>query len=132
MPKNQIFLLLAIKTASTLQKERVQISLSKASIPFLVTLYKHGLIQNFLLSGPLVTLKKKIQILIYLRYFFNKPICKNLKILSKPSLTLCLTFTDICLIYDKRHTIFLSTSSGILTNLECKKKKIGGITLFKC
>lgn len=131
MNKSQISLLLAIKIASTLQKERLQIPLKKVSIPFLITLYKHGIIQNFLKLG-VSSNEKEPKCLIYLRYFFNKSIVKNLKILSKPSLYLHLRFTDICLLHDRKHTLFISTSKGILTNFECKIKKIGGIALFKC
>lgn len=131
MNRSQIFLLLAIKTASILHKERIQLYLNKISMPLLVVLYKHGVIQNFTLLNNKLN-KKSIKILIYLRYFFNKTVCKNLKFISKPSLFLFLSFSDICLLYDKRHTLFLSTSAGILTSLECKKKKIGGVALFKC
>jgi ribosomal protein S8 len=131
MNKSQIYLLLAVKSASTLQKEKIQVSLNKVSIPFLITLYKHGIIQNFILLNNWRN-KQKIKILIYLRYFFNKSVCKNLKFFSKPSLFTFLPYADICLLYDKKHTLFLSTSSGILTNLECKIKKIGGVALFKC
>jgi ribosomal protein S8 len=112
MNKNQISLLLAIKTASVLQKEKIQISLSKISILLLSALYKHGIIQNFIRLNSIVV--------------------KNFKIFSKPSINLYLSFADICLIQDKKHTLFLSTSNGILTNFECKLKKVGGIILFKC
>lgn len=131
MNRSQIFLLLAIKTASILQKERIHVSLNKVSIPFLVILYRHGIVQNFTLLNN-TTNKINIKILIYLRYFFNKPVCKNLKILSKPSLFFQVSFTDLCLLHDKKHILFLSTSKGILTNLDCKIKNLGGIALFKC
>ena len=131
MNKNQIHLLLAIKTASILQKETLYFSLKIVSISFLTILYKQGLIQNFIKLN-VKFFKKQIKILIFLRYFFNKLIFKNLKFFSKPSLYLYLNYTNICLTYDKKHTLFLSTSKGILTNFECKVKKIGGIILFKC
>jgi small subunit ribosomal protein S8 len=131
MSRSHIHLLLTIKTASLLQKERVQVPLKFASLSFLTMLYKHGIIQNFIKIGSVFTIKQS-KILIYLRYFFSKPIVKNLKFFSKPSLYLYLSFNDVCLINDKKHTLFISTSKGILTNLECKIKKIGGIVLFKC
>jgi small subunit ribosomal protein S8 len=131
MNKSQISLLLAIKTASVSQKEKIKVSLNKISIFLLNALYKHGIIQNFIkLDAGQAAQSPKF--LIFLRYFFNKPVVKNLKTFSKPSLKLYLRFADICLIHDKKHTLFLSTSKGILTNFECKLKKIGGIILFKC
>jgi small subunit ribosomal protein S8 len=131
MSKAQIYLLLTIKTASLLQKENVKAPLKFISISFLITLYKHGIIQNFIKLGS-VFFSKQPNILIYLRYFFTNSTVKNLKIISKPSLYLHLCFRDVCLIHDKKHTLFISTSKGILTNLECKLKKLGGIVLFKC
>lgn len=130
MNKNQISLLLAIKTASILQKEKIQISLSKISILLLSALYKHGIIQNFIKLNVAHN-GNSPKFLIFLRYFFNKPVVKNFKIFSKPSINLYLRFADICLIQDKKHTLFLSTPKGILTNFECKSKKVGGIVLFK-
>jgi len=131
MKKSQIFLLLAIKSASIFKKEKIQILLKKLNLPFLILLYKYGIIQNFLKLN--ITFNKtQLKFLIYLRYFFNKPVCKNLKLLSKPSLCIALRFIDICLLYDKKHTLFFSTSQGIITNLECKIKHLGGNILFSC
>lgn len=131
MTKSQIYLLLAIKTASTLQKDSIQISFKKTIIPLLITLYRQGLIQNFIKLGTNIVNNQKI-FLIYLRYFFNKPVFKNLKFFSKPSSCLYFNFLDICLLQDKKHIVFLSTPKGILTNLECKVKKTGGLVLFRC
>lgn len=131
MNKSQIFLLFAIKTATVLQKEKIKISLTKINISLLSALYKHGIVQNFIKLDATQP-GKSPKFLIYLRYFFNKPVVKNFKVFSKPSLNLYLRFFDICLIQDKKHTLFLSTPNGILTNFECKLKKIGGIVLFRC
>jgi ribosomal protein S8 len=39
---------------------------------------------------------------------------------------------DLCNIPDTKFVIFFSTDLGILTALECKKRKIGGKLLFIC
>ena len=70
MNKSQISLLIAIKTADTLQKEKIQVYLQKINIPILVTLYKHGIIQNFTVINS--GLKKQIfKVLIFLFYTLN-------------------------------------------------------------
>ena len=131
MNKNQIIILSILKVASLFKKNTVSIYLNKNSISFILLLYKQGIIQNFFIF-PSSLEKNKFKILIYLRYYFDKSIYKNLKIISKPSMLHYVHFSDLCLIYDKKHTIFISTSKGILTNFECKLKKLGGLVLFKC
>ncbi len=128
MNNQTITLLMLIKTASLENKNAFLITFKKSILKLLPVLYKQGIIQNF----SVVTILNKQKILINLRYSFNKPICKNIKLLSKPSLYLHLTFTDICLLCDKRHLLFLSTKKGILTSLECKIYGTGGTALFLC
>ena len=130
MNKNNLILLNLLKSASILQKNNIIVPLKKSNINLLILLYKQGLIQNFIFLSN--TFFKHPKILIKLRFFFNKSICKNLKLLSKPGLYLYLTFEEISLLYDKRHIIYFSTINGLLTNFACKKKQIGGIALFKC
>ncbi len=130
MNKNNLILLSLLKSASILQKNTLILPLKKSNINLLILLYKQGLIQNFtFLSNNFF---KHPKILIRLRFFFNKSIFKNFKLLSKPGLYLYLTFEEICLLYDKRNVIYFSTINGLLTQFECKKQKIGGIALFKC
>jgi small subunit ribosomal protein S8 len=130
MNKNFITLLSLLKVASVENKEIVQIPLKKANNKLLIALYKHGLIQNFTQVNSISLSNPKT--LIRLRYSFNNSFCKNIKLLSKPSVYLYLSYESICRLSDKRHILFLSTNKGILTNLECKIKRVGGIALFTC
>jgi ribosomal protein S8 len=41
-----------------------------------------------------------------------------------------LTLKDISKIKSRKNVLFLSTSKGFLTSLDCKKQKIGGTLLF--
>jgi small subunit ribosomal protein S8 len=130
MNKNLITLLSLLKVASIENKETILIPLKKANNKLLIALYKQGLIQNFTQVNSLSLSVPKT--LIRLRYSFNKSLCKNIKLLSKPSVYLYLNYESICRLYDKRHILFLSTNKGILTNFECKVLRVGGIALFTC
>ena len=94
-------------------------------------LYKEGFIQSFNIdSTTQLKYEKQFNTTIFLRYFYNKPIFSNLKIVSTPSYSKYLTFKDISKIKDKKNVLFLSTNQGFLTGLDCKKNKIGGTLLF--
>jgi len=126
-----IQLLLKLKNASLARKEIVTIKYNKLCLDLLKLLYIEGFIQSFniqTINSPF--LKKQLQITITLRYFYNKPIFKNLKIVSKPSYIKYLKLKDLCKIVDKKSVLFLSTNKGLLTSLDCKKHQIGGTLLF--
>jgi len=126
-----IQLLLKLKNASLARKEIVTIKYNKLCLDLLKLLYIEGFIQSFniqTINSPF--LKKQLQISITLRYFYNKPIFKNLKIVSKPSYVKYLKLKDLCKIVDKKSVLFLSTNKGLLTSLDCKKHQIGGTLLF--
>jgi ribosomal protein S8 len=126
-----IQLLLKLKNASLARKEIVIIKYNKSCLDLLKLLYIEGFIQSFniqTIDSPFV--KKHLQISITLRYFYNKPIFKDLKIVSKPSYVKYLKLKDLCKIVDKKSVLFLSTNKGLLTSLDCKKHKVGGTLLF--
>lgn len=129
MNKNLIHFLIKLKNASLSQKEIVKIESSKICIALLEVLYNEGYIQSFQLKKEK---NNKIFIVITLRYFYNKPILRNLHIISKPSSIKYMKLSDICKMADKRFVFFFSTSKGFMTSLNCKKNKIGGKLLFMC
>ena len=130
MNNNLIKFLVQLKNASLLRKETTVFVCNFLHLKLLKILYLEGLIQSFCIGKQ----KKKdsFVIKVTLRYFYNKSILKNLKILSKPSHLKYIKYSDICKISDRKFVFFLSTSKGILTSLECKKKRIGGKLLFMC
>jgi ribosomal protein S8 len=130
MNKNIIIILMLLKVASLENKSSILVKKKKSNFRLLTSLYKEGFIQNFLQLESLDFFKSKC--LISLRYSFLKPVFLNLKLLSKPSKYINLCFSDICLLYSKKHILFLSTSKGILTLFECKMYGIGGTALFIC
>jgi small subunit ribosomal protein S8 len=133
MNTNLIKFLIKLKNASLSQKETLTVDCNSLNLELLKILYVEGLIQSFRVKKQNTTQKKSSFVVkVTLRYFYNKPLLKNLKIFSKPSHLKYIKYSDICKIGDKRFIFFLSTSQGILTSLECKKKRTGGKLLFMC
>lgn len=128
MSINLIKFLIKLKNASLSKKEIVTLEYNPLCLELLHVLYSEGLIQTFSVEQ----LDGKIFLKICLRYFFNKPVLKNLKLFSKPSHVKYVRYSDLCKIVDRKFIFVLSTNQGILTSLECKKKKIGGKLLFMC
>lgn len=130
MNNNLIKFLLKLKNASLSRKETAIFDCNFLHLKLLKILYFEGLIQSFSIEEH--EKKDSFVIKVTLRYFYNKPILKNLKILSKPSHFKYIKYSDICKICERKFVFFLSTSQGILTTLECKKQRIGGKLLFMC
>lgn len=122
MNKFIIDFLLRLKNASFFKKEYISIKYSKYSLELVVSLYNQGFLHSYHLSNN--------KIFITLRYFFNKPILKNLKIVSTPSKLRYINLKSLSKVSTKKLSFFISTNKGILTAQECKKQKIGGIILF--
>jgi small subunit ribosomal protein S8 len=131
MNTNLIKLLLNLKNASLSKKEIIHVKYSKPSLNLIKLLYKEGFIQSFNVTKvDLNGLENQFKIAITLRYFHNKSIFKNLKIVSSPSRLHFLTFKDISNLSNAKKVLFLSTHKGFLTGLNCKIKQIGGVLLF--
>jgi small subunit ribosomal protein S8 len=120
-----IKILLQIKNASIVKKKYIEVVVNKKSIIIIKILYKNGFLQSYI--------KKNNKIRIYLKYIFNKSLINNLKIISKPSISYYLDYKSLCRLSTLNLNLgILSTSFGVLTSIECKKKKIGGKLLFIC
>ena len=117
--------LIALKNHSILKKEVLVYRYSKSIISILTVLYQEGYVQSFKI------LNTKF-VYITLRYYFNKPILKNLKLISALSNPVYLTLKSLYNITDSKNTIFISTSKGIKTLYQCKRDKLGGESLFSC
>lgn len=119
----------AIKNASVSKNEVVYLNYNKAIFNLLVALYKEGFIQSFTVTKDN---ENKKSLNIYLRYYYNKSSLENLELVSTPSKSKYLDYKSLTKISVKKNVLFLSTNLGILTALECKKRKIGGILFFIC
>lgn len=71
------------------------------------------------------------RIILELRYENRRPAFHEVKIISKPSLRVYKDHGDIARDKDRAMTAVFSTSEGVMTGKEAKKKGIGGELLFK-
>lgn len=95
---------------------------SKQSINILNILIKEGFIKSYKLT-------KENQLNIYLKYKQNQPIINQIKRLSKPSRRIYFKNKDL---YKKMNGFYiLSTSIGILTDIQAKKLNVGGEAICK-
>lgn len=95
---------------------------SKQSINILNILIKEGFIKSYKLT-------QQNQLNIYLKYKQNHPIINQIKRLSKPSRRIYFKNKDL---YKKMNGFYiLSTSIGILTDMQAKKLNVGGEVICK-
>ena len=113
---------IALKNATFFNKELVYCFYNKTFLKITKFLYVEGLIQDFYVEK----FKNQYKIIINLKYSYNLGALASLKIVSKPSWSLFLSFNDICKLSEKKVIFLFSTSQGLLSSIECKKYKIGG------
>ena len=103
----------------SLQKKNFVIQSSKkASKKILNILWDEGFILGY--KESLNSLK------IFLKYQNGEPSIFLIKILSKPSLRVYFSLNQLWKLNFNNGLIILSTNKGLMSDKECKKKKMGG------
>src|SRR5581483_452149 len=119
--------IIRIKNASLARRKEISVSYSKLNKSVLQILEKEGYLKNVKESG-----KIQKNITAELRYENRIPVVTDAQIISKPSLRVYYSAKEI---KNLRGNILgvavLSTSVGILTDKEAKKKGVGGELLFR-
>nr|YP_010394451.1 ribosomal protein S8 [Phytophthora multivora]UXG56495.1 ribosomal protein S8 [Phytophthora capsici]DAZ88459.1 TPA_asm: ribosomal protein S8 [Phytophthora multivora]DAZ88892.1 TPA_asm: ribosomal protein S8 [Phytophthora multivora] len=111
-----------IKNGYLAKKSKIVQQKSKQSINILNILVKEGFIKSYKINS-------KNQLDIYLKYRKNKAVITEIKRLSKPGKRLYIANKDL---YKKKTGFYiLSTSIGILTDLQAKKLNVGGELICK-
>nr|YP_010616480.1 ribosomal protein S8 [Peronosclerospora sorghi]WAU47957.1 ribosomal protein S8 [Peronosclerospora sorghi] len=106
-----------IKNGYLAKKSKIVQKKSKQCINILNIFIKEGFIKSYKINS-------KNQLDIYLKYKKNKSVITNIKRLSKPGKRLYITNKNL---YKKKTGFYIiSTSLGILTDLEAKKLNVGG------
>jgi small subunit ribosomal protein S8 len=123
---NSINLLTKIKNASIRKKEVCLIENTKFNQKIIELLYTEGYIQSFKVDNSCKN------IIITLRYSYNKDIFTNFKLISTSGFLKYLSYKELCKLSFKRNNIILSTNKGLLTGYNCKINKIGGKLCFIC
>lgn len=111
-----------IKNGYLAKKSKIVQQKSKQSINILNIFVKEGFIKSYKINS-------KNQLDIYLKYRKNKAVIINIKRLSKPGKRLYINNKSL---YKKKTGFYIiSTSMGILTDLQAKKLNIGGELICK-
>ena len=119
-------MLIRIKNAVRVEKERVIIPSSKIKVEILKVLRQEGYIDDFNIS----TKDKKSFIEVVLKYGKNKvSYIRDVKRISKPSRRVYTEYPEIN--SKTQTTVILSTSKGIMPAKLAKKQSLGGEVLFE-
>lgn len=118
-------LLTRIRNANLRYAERVEVPASKLKLRIVEILKQEGFIRNF----RVVEQKKcpRATIRIYLKYGPNKErVITSLRRVSKPSVRRYVTKENIPRVIGGMGIAVLSTSHGVMTGREAKRRGIGG------
>ncbi len=111
-----------IKNGYLSKKSKITQQYSKQSINILNILVKEGFIKSYKINS-------NNQLDIYLKYKNNKAVINEIIRLSKPGKRLYIKNKDLYI--KKKGFYIISTSIGILTDLEAKKLNVGGELICK-
>ena len=84
-----------------------------------------------IIRGYFITNNYKIE--VFLKYNRSKCVFTNLKVLSKPSKRIYVDLENLHKLKEKYPSdiLLLSTSNGLMLDIECLKKKRGGLVLLR-
>ncbi len=123
-------MLARIRNALNVDKDTVDLVYSKMSVGVLNVMKEEGYIDSFEIVDVREGIKK---IVLNLKYYYGKPVIKKMVRISKPSRRVYYGISDLPLVYNGLGISILSTSMGIISDREARKKKVGGeliCTLF--
>ena len=115
-------MLTSIRNAYMVHKSHLSIATSTLKVDIVDILKKEGFIQDYKVKAN--NSHKIIE--IYLRYYKKEPIVRGLERVSKPGLRIYVPASKIPRVKRGAGIAVLSTSEGIMTDKECRKRKIGG------
>lgn len=118
-------MLTRIRNAQAVGHKTVEMSFSKLKFNLAQVLAKEGLIEGVSYYGR----KTKKTIEIKLKYYQGKPVINSLKRISKPGQRIYKSKDQIRPVRQGYGKAIISTSQGLLTDEEARKKKIGGEVL---
>ncbi|MBL7155271.1 MAG: 30S ribosomal protein S8 [Candidatus Portnoybacteria bacterium] len=115
-------MLIRIKNAQAVSHQTVNVPFSKIKFNLAKVLEKEGLIEAITTQGRKI--KKIIE--IKLKYEKAQPAIKEIKRISKPGQRIYLKKSQVKPIRQGYGLAIISTSQGLMTNKEAKKKGLGG------
>lgn len=130
MNKNLIYFLTAIRNASIAKKNVIKVKKIKNFDIYMNVLYKEGFIQSFSLDKEVSS--NTHYLIIQLRRYENRVITSDIKPISTPTKIKVLSYSEITQLRLKNKRMILSTSKGVISDVECLKKRLGGTAIFIC
>lgn len=122
--RNLGWLFSTIKGGYLYKKPLVKVPLNKFYCIILNLLYKEGYINGFFLDIP------HYKIIIFLKYFVNKPLLGNVNKISIPSYRNYKSYVKIKKMLNSGENLVLSSSHGLLITKQLFFFKMGGEVLF--
>jgi small subunit ribosomal protein S8 len=110
-----------IKNGQLAKKTRIYQPKTKLCEKFLNILWKEGYISSFSVSKENPRLFE-----IILKYNKGEPAIKNIVAVSKPSKRVYVKVKDLWKLSTGLQMLIISTTSGLVTDSECKKLHLGG------
>ncbi len=120
-----IDLIIRIKNGYMARREQISTPHSKFREAVVAKLQELGYIMGYEVTGDV-----KKNITITLKYEDGMPVVTDVKVQSKPGRRIYIQYKEVKSVRGGLGYSLLSTSQGILTGPEAKKKQIGGELLF--
>jgi len=120
-------ILTQLKNAQLAKKKKIKVPHSNLDMAVLEILSKHGFIEEVSKKGRMP--KRVIE--IKLKYSENKGVIDGFKLISKPSQKIYSGFKNLKPVKQGYGIGVISTSAGVMTTMEARKKKTGGQLLFE-
>lgn len=116
-------MLARIRNGLMARKATVDVIHSKQNLGILKVLMDEGYISSFSEEDLRPGVKK---IVVLLKYYNNSPVIQEIKRISKSSRRVYSAVEDLKPINNGLGISILSTSKGIISNIEAKSRKVGG------
>ncbi|RKX56629.1 MAG: 30S ribosomal protein S8 [Thermodesulfobacteriota bacterium] len=119
-------MLIRIKNALMARHKKVEIPASKMKLEIARILKEEGYIEDF----TYIDEKPQGKIEIILKYDENKrPVIRGVKRVSKPGRRIYMGYRKLPKVLDGLGIAIISTSQGIMTDHEARRRKVGGEVL---
>ena len=117
-------MLTRIRNATLVKHQIVQIPYKKMALSITCLLKEEGFIEDFEIYNE----NSKKYILISLKYIgkYRDPVISKIKRISKPGLRVYSSAKKLPIVLGNLGLAIISTSQGVMTNLNAKKLQIGG------
>ncbi|HEX8275544.1 MAG TPA: 30S ribosomal protein S8 [Longimicrobiaceae bacterium] len=115
-------MLTRIRNANLARHRRVDVPVSKLKIELARLLKENHYIHDYKLLDD----GKRQVLRLYLKYFQDKPVIRELRRVSKPGLRKYVGVDEIPRVRNGLGMAVLSTSRGVMTDIQARAAKVGG------